>query len=125
MNRAMQIGDDENLAICEGIADMLRYPPPPSGASPRWARRRRTWTPTFRWMKKRFPPQLVYAVDIPEDMLALRLPKMTLQPLAENAIQHGFARKGGAMRVRGPGLDGRGILRGRGDRQRQKALTTR
>ncbi len=99
MNRAMQIGDDEILAICEGIADMLRYSTATERRLATLGEEKAHLDTYLSLMKKRFRHRLVYAVDIPEDMLALRLPKMTLQPLAENAIQHGFARKGGAMRV--------------------------
>lgn len=99
MNRAMQIGDEEILSICEGIAGMLRYS---TGTERRLATmgEEKTHLETYLLlMHKRFRHRLRYAVDIPEGMLELRLPKMTLQPLAENAIQHGFARKGGQMRV--------------------------
>jgi two-component system sensor histidine kinase YesM len=99
MNRAMQIGDEEILSICEGIASMLRYS---TGTERRLATlgEEKAHLETYLLlMKKRFRHRLHYAVDIPEEMLELRLPKMMLQPLAENAIQHGFAHKGGQMRV--------------------------
>jgi two-component system sensor histidine kinase YesM len=99
MNRAMQIGDEEILSICEGIAGMLRYS---TGTERRLATlgEEKTHLETYLLlMKKRFRHRLHYEVVVPEDMLSLKLPKMTLQPLAENAIQHGFAHKGGQMRV--------------------------
>ena len=99
MNRAMQIGDEEILTICEGIAGMLRYS---TGTERRLAtlgEEKKHLETYLTLMQKRFRHRLRCAVDIPEDMLALSLPKMTLQPLAENAIQHGFAHKGGQMRV--------------------------
>ena len=99
MNRAMQIGDDEILSICEGIANMLRYS---TGTERRLATlgEEKAHLETYLLLlQKRFRHRLQYVVDIPEGMLKLQLPKMTLQPLAENAIQHGYAHKGGQMRV--------------------------
>lgn len=99
MNRAMQTGDEEILTICEGIAGMLRYS---TGTERRLATlgEEKAHLETYlTLMHKRFRHRLQYTVDIPEGMLGLKLPKMTLQPLAENAIQHGYAHKGGQMRV--------------------------
>ncbi len=99
MNRAIQIGDDEILTICEGIADMLRYSTSTEKRLATLGEERSHLNTYLALMQKRLRHRLAYSVDIPEDMLALQLPKMTLQPLAENAIQHGFAHKGGQMRV--------------------------
>lgn len=40
--------------------------------------------------KYRFTNKLTYAVDIPEDYLAYRIPHLTIQPFVENSIVHGF-----------------------------------
>ncbi len=99
MSRAIQTGDEEILSICEGIADMLRYSTATEGRLATIGEEKAHLTTYLSLMKKRLRHRLNYSVDIPEGMLGRRLPKMTLQPLAENAIQHGFARKGGAMRI--------------------------
>ncbi|CAG7647157.1 sensor histidine kinase [Paenibacillus allorhizosphaerae] len=44
-----------------------------------------------------------YEIDIPEDMLEIRLPKLLIQPIVENAIVHGLEPKpgGGAIVISG------------------------
>ena len=42
-------------------------------------------------VKVRFEDQLRYRIDVPESMYGLMLPKLTLQPIVENALTHGFA----------------------------------
>ncbi len=51
----------------------------------------------------RFEDLFDYELDVPDELLDCHLPKLTLQPLVENAIQHGFegiAYKG-MIRIRG------------------------
>lgn len=40
--------------------------------------------------KYRFEDVFEFAIDVPEELLAQRILKLTLQPLVENSIQHGF-----------------------------------
>ena len=53
-------------------------------------------------MKVRFADRLTYVKDIRCDYLAVPMPAMVLQPLAENAIKHGIAdvKSGGAVTLR-------------------------
>lgn len=39
----------------------------------------------------RFGEKLIYEIDVPEQMLSQKIPTFLLQPLLENAIQHGIA----------------------------------
>jgi len=50
----------------------------------------------------RMGPRLAYAIDIPEALHAQRVPPLLLQPLVENAVQHGLEPKadGGRVSVR-------------------------
>ena len=41
----------------------------------------------------RFSPEIRMDVDVPEDCLMLLIPKLTLQPLIENSVLHGFRPK--------------------------------
>ena len=61
--------------------------------------------------KLRLGDRLAVSVDIPTELLSARVPNLLLQPLVENAIKHGIARRvaGGAVRVAGERADG--ILR--------------
>jgi two-component system, LytTR family, sensor kinase len=58
----------------------------------------------------RFGPRLTTSIDVPPDLLAIQVPVLILQPLAENAIKHGIARQPGpgAIVIRA-GSDGRSL----------------
>lgn len=53
--------------------------------------------------KIRYNDKLRYEIDIPEELYNISVPKLILQPLAENAIYHGLKlkREGGTVKIRG------------------------
>lgn len=53
----------------------------------------------MRIQQRRFPQRLVFRVETDERALDIRLPKLSLQPLLENAFKHGLDRKAGAWRI--------------------------
>jgi two-component system LytT family sensor kinase len=58
--------------------------------------------------KVRFGERLRVSVDIPADLLDAQVPNLLLQPLVENAIKHGIAKRvaGGTVRVAGARRNG-------------------
>src|SRR4028118_477353 len=50
----------------------------------------------------RFPDRLRVEVDVPEPLLAARVPVLLLQPVVENAVKYGVARSRGAVTLRPP-----------------------
>ncbi len=58
--------------------------------------------------KVRFGERLQVSVDIPSDLLNAQVPNLLLQPLVENAIKHGVAKRvvGGNVRVTGARTNG-------------------
>jgi signal transduction histidine kinase len=51
--------------------------------------------------KVRFAERLEFSVDVPQDLLPAQVPSLILQPMVENAVKHGIARRvqGGAIRI--------------------------
>jgi LytS/YehU family sensor histidine kinase len=51
--------------------------------------------------KVRFVERLQLSVDVPQELLLAQVPPLILQPLVENAIKHGIAKRveGGAIRI--------------------------
>jgi len=58
--------------------------------------------------KLRFGERLQVTIDISPELVAARVPNLLLQPLVENAIKHGIAKRsaGGAVRVSGARMAG-------------------
>ncbi len=59
--------------------------------------------------KFRFEELFDYRIDVPEELLRCTMPKLSLQPLVENSIQHGFEGIGymGSIRIRAEVEQGR------------------
>jgi hypothetical protein len=51
--------------------------------------------------KARFAERLQFSVDVPRELLPAQIPSLILQPMVENAVKHGIARRvqGGAIRI--------------------------
>ena len=51
--------------------------------------------------KARFAERLEFSVDVPAELLSAQVPSLILQPMVENAIKHGIAKRahGGAIRI--------------------------
>jgi two-component sensor histidine kinase len=58
--------------------------------------------------KERFGERLQVSMDIPAELLRAQVPNLLLQPLVENAIKHGIAKRvaGGTVRVAGASHNG-------------------
>jgi len=61
--------------------------------------------------KVRFGDRLRVVVTIPPDLLGAQIPSLLLQPLAENAIKHGIAKRSGGGTVEIAGVRRNGSLR--------------
>jgi two-component system LytT family sensor kinase len=53
--------------------------------------------------KVRFADRLQLSVDVPSELFSAQVPSLILQPLVENAVKHGIAKRvqGGAIRIAG------------------------
>ncbi len=65
----------------------------------------------LRIQKNRLEERLCYELELPESVCDVRVPKFILQPLVENAIQHGIERCKEPGLVRIAAADGEGAIR--------------
>jgi sensor histidine kinase YesM len=80
----------EVKAMCEDLSQILRYVSSSAeGGVPLRDEIEHT-EKYLKCMKVRFGDSLSYGIEVPESMLALTVPKLVVQPLAENSIKHGF-----------------------------------
>ncbi len=63
--------------------------------------------------KVRFAERLRFSVDVPPDLLSAQVPSLILQPMVENAVKHGIAKRaqGGAIEIAARRSNGRITLR--------------
>ncbi len=59
--------------------------------------------------KVRFAERLQFSVDVPKELFAAQVPNLILQPMVENAVKHGIAKRvqGGAIRIAAARSNGR------------------
>ena len=57
----------------------------------------------------RFAERLQFSVDVPVDLFSAQVPSLILQPMVENAVKHGIAKRvhGGSIRIAGFRSNGR------------------
>jgi LytS/YehU family sensor histidine kinase len=62
--------------------------------------------------KVRFADRLQSSVDVPKELLPAQVPSLILQPMVENAVKHGIAKRvqGGAIRISAERLNGTLII---------------
>ena len=58
--------------------------------------------------KVRFAERLQLSVDVPRELYPAQVPSLILQPMVENAVKHGIAKRaqGGAIRIAASRSDG-------------------
>ncbi len=88
--KAMETGSFEIIEICDQFAQMLRYSTDTRSQSATLGEEIEHVRNYLLLSKARYEDNLEYTIDVPEDMYSLTLPKLTLQPIVENALIHGF-----------------------------------
>ena len=86
----MESGNLEVIEICDQFASMLRYS---TDTRSRVATLQEEIENIFDYLmlaKARYEENLEFVIDVPEALHHIIVPKLTLQPLVENAITHGF-----------------------------------
>lgn len=97
--KSMEAGNEEVIDICGKFAQMLRYS---TDLRSKTATLREEITHVRNYLalaKARLEDRLEYTIDIPESFAQMTLPKLSLQPIAENAISHGYQGSSGTIHI--------------------------
>ena len=89
-NKGLEVGDKEIGEICGGIASMLRYSTSTVDRSTTLGDEVGHMETYLGLMKKRFEERLTYTVDVDPSLFEATLPRIVLQQIVENSINHGF-----------------------------------
>ena len=76
--------------MCIKLSDLLKYVTRPSGVNTTLKEEFEYTMNYVQLMKLRYGEYLSYDVQIDHEALEIELPKLTLQPLVENCMNHGF-----------------------------------
>lgn len=89
--KGMECGSEEITDICDQFAKMLRYATDLRTKTVTLGEELQNARRYLQLVKARYEDRLTYQIDVPESMHMMTLPKLSLQPIVENALTHGFA----------------------------------
>jgi two-component system sensor histidine kinase YesM len=89
-NRGLESGDLRIGDICQGVASMLRYSTSTAERSATLELELEHVRTYLFLMKERLEGRLLYNVEAEASVLASRVPKIILQQIVENSINHGY-----------------------------------
>ena len=88
--KSMENGNWEVIEICDQFARLLRYSTDTRSRAATLVEEIENVRCYLMLAKCRYEENLEFTIDIPEDITGIHIPKLTLQPLVENALNHGF-----------------------------------
>ena len=83
-------GSARTVGMCEKLSAMLRYMADYANDQAPLRDEIANMRDYLDLMKVRYEEHFAYEIEADEALLTLRIPRMSLQPLAENCFQHGF-----------------------------------
>ncbi len=89
-NRGLESGDLRIGDICQGVASMLRYSTSTQDRSATLEQELEHVKTYLFLMKERLEDRLLYRIEAEASVLAARMPKIILQQIVENSINHGY-----------------------------------
>lgn len=95
--KGMESGNEEIMEICSEFAEMLRYSTDVRSRSATLAAEVLNAQHYLYLAKARYEEQLEFHIDMPEVAGELLIPKLTLQPLIENALTHSMKDRAGSL----------------------------
>ncbi len=97
--KGMESGNEDIVNMCDQFAQMLRYSTDTRSETATLGEDLAHVRNYLMLLKARYEERLTYSIHVPDEMNALVIPKLTLQPLVENAMTHGFGGNAGVRRV--------------------------
>ena len=86
----MESGNFDVIEICDQFAQMLRYSTDTRSRTATMAEEIENVRNYLMLAKARYEENLEFVIDVPDDLTGITVPKLTLQPIVENALTHGF-----------------------------------
>lgn len=83
-------GSEKVVKLCSSLTSILRYVSFYEETTVTLSKEIENLTCYLELMKGRYENNLTYTVDVDENVREIRVPKLILQPLAENSFKHGF-----------------------------------
>lgn len=88
--KSMESGNYEIIEICDQFASMLRYSTDTSSPTATMGEEIENIRNYLMLAKARYEENLEFTIDVPNNLKNIEIPKLTLQPLVENALNHGY-----------------------------------
>ncbi len=98
--KGLELGNEEIGEICDAIAAMLRYSTSTAVRSATIAEELDHTRAYLFLMKKRFEERLYFEFDVDPELYPMMIPKIVLQQIVENSINHAFRNLAGPLEVR-------------------------
>lgn len=98
-NKGIENGDDEICEICEGIAAMLRYSTSTLSSEATIEEELNHVSNYLMLMKKRYEHRLEFNIDVDKAIYKEPIPKIVLQQIVENSVNHGFEKGQKIVRI--------------------------
>ena len=109
--KSLEAGNDVVIDICDHFAQMLRYSTDLRSKTATLAEEIDNVQNYLLLAKFRYEEKLCYSIDVPGSFMQKVLPKLSLQPIVENAISHGYQSSKGKFSLRITGeIDAEGLL---------------
>lgn len=87
---SVECGNWEIFEICDQFAQLLRYSTDSRSESATLAEEIDNARNYLLLAKARYEEELEFTIDVPDTLHEMNIPKLTLQPIIENALSHGF-----------------------------------
>lgn len=109
--KSMEAGNETVIEICDRFAQMLRYSTDLHSKTATLCEEIDNVTNYLLLAKFRYEDKLSYVIDVPDCFMEKVVPKLSLQPIVENAISHGYQGSHGSFSISITGeTDNKGYL---------------